>query len=200
MLMGSLRSMNLLGYRLMTDKTRQDRPSAASMDDLGLQEDWMAWKEEEQETRLTWAAFEYDCTLCTLTNRRGAVDLAELPQKLPCIEILWDAPSAQAWKALKSHVSGNKFDVSLAEALRDNLAGRIHEGLTAWGKRLCAQVIGRLLWDLKQLQIMSMSNFLGLTSLLSAQRESKIALLDGLNNLSRSMASPASIADLIHSK
>lgn len=192
--------MNLLGCRLTTDSNRHDCLTSTLTTESTLQEDWAAWKEEEREIRLTWASFEYDCTLCTLTNRRGAVDLAELPDKLPCSESLWEAPSAQAWNVLRSHLPGDKSNASFPDALRDNLAGKTHRGLTAWGKRLGAQVIGRLLWDLKQLQIMSMPDFLGLTSLLSAQHQSKTALLDGLDRLTESMASPGSIADLINYK
>lgn len=154
--------------------------------------------------RVVWASFEYDCTLSTLTNRRGAVDLAELPTRLPCPEAVWEAPSAPAWNALRTHHSDRTMNASLPEALQKTLAAGVlpeqNTDLPPWGKRLCAQVIGRLLWDLKQLQIMSMSDFLGMKSLFAAQRQTKSALLHGLDKLADSMNTPGSIAELINYK
>lgn len=200
MLIGSLRCMNLLGCLPVAEGNRKDAQPSVSAREPSAPEDWMAWKEKELEIRLTWSAFEYDCTLCTLTNRRGAVELAELPSKLPCSETLWDAPSAQAWNALRSHIPAGKLNASFRDALRNSMDGKVHRDLTAWGKRLCAQVIGRLLWDLRQLQIMSMPDYLCLTSLLSAQRQSRTELLGRLDRLTNSMASPSSTSDLINYK
>jgi hypothetical protein len=88
--------------------------------------------------------------------------------------------------------------VFFTQLLRNILAGKsIPEDVSSWGKRLCAQVIGRLLWDLKQLQV---SDYLGLPSLAKAQRQTNVALLRGLNTLSDAMISPTSSSDLISFK
>lgn len=205
MLMGSLRGMSLLGTQLILGQTRPSLPKASpTADASALYNDWIRWKKEEQEIRVVWASFEYDCTLSTLTNRRGAVDLAELPTRLPCPEAVWEAPSAPAWNALRTHHSDRTMNASLPDALQKTLAAGVlpeqNTDLPPWGKRLCAQVIGRLLWDLKQLQIMSMSDFLGMKSLFAAQRQTKSALLHGLDKLADSMNTPGSIAELINYK
>lgn len=72
--------------------------------------------------------------------------------------------------------------------------------LGSWAKRLCAQVMGRLLWDLKQLEVVAMPEYCGLGSLISAHRESKTSLLKGLNSLVESLATPLSTSDLISYK
>lgn len=171
-----------------------------------LAHEWNTWIIQEQERRAAWAAFEYDCSLCTLTSRRGAVDLGELPQQLPCMEALWDATSAHAWLALRSRLDENSVSPRLSAVLKaasstaDGAVGNTHQQLTlgSWAKRLCAQVVGRLLWDLKQLEIVTMPEHLGLlSSLQSAQQKSKQELLDTLRNLFALTASPSSTSELI---
>lgn len=164
---------------------------------------WRAWIAREQERRAAWAAFEYDCSLCTLTSRRGAVDLGELPQHLPCLEALWEAASATAWYALRSRVPTSSFSPSLSEVLKT--ASSVTQGreltLGSWAKRLCAQVVGRLLWDLKQLEVVTMPEHLGLLpSLTDAHRQSKEDLLVVLRNLFALTMSPSSTSDLITHK
>lgn len=194
--------MALLKPRLGFEEHKRDFKGPTSTTDAPtLHAEWLCWKDQEQQKRVTWASFEYDCSLCTLTGRRGAVDLSELPSKLPCSEALWDAPSAQAWNALMSHLSPIATEASFPDMLRNVLHGKpIPTSLTPWSRRLCAQVCGRLLWDLKQLEIMSMSEFLGLPSLLTAQRQTKSVLMHGLINLAESMDSPTSTGELINSK
>lgn len=81
------------------------------------------------------------------------------------------------------------------------LAGKpIPEHISSWGKRLCAQVIGRLLWDLKQLEIISMRDCFGLPSLSAAQQRPKASLLLALDNLLESINKPISTIDLISYK
>jgi hypothetical protein len=122
----------------------------ASAGTAETQASWLQWINQEQEKRLAWSVFEYDCSLCTLTNRRGMVDLGELPSKLPCPEALWEAPSAQAWRTLSSRSSTVYFGLSLMSVVRAITAGKkMPTGLSSWGRRLCGQVIGRLLLGLE---------------------------------------------------
>ncbi|KAM0515925.1 hypothetical protein ACHAO3_006120 [Verticillium nonalfalfae] len=69
--------------------------------------------------------------------------------------------------------------------------------LGTWAKRLCGQVIGRLLWDLKQLEIVAMPEHFGLTSLLSAHQQSKQSLLGALQKLLESMDTVSTTSELI---
>ena len=69
-----------------------------------------------------------------------------------------------------------------------------------WGKRLCAQIIGRLLWDLKQLESLSTTEFFGLASLFKGHQQSKASLLRGLDSLLVSMNEPSSASDLVSYK
>ncbi|KIX06137.1 uncharacterized protein Z518_04111 [Rhinocladiella mackenziei CBS 650.93] len=196
-LIGCLRGMGLLKSRVSTEFEKDDVINGVSTSDPSSE--WLRWKDQEQEKRIAWSSFEYDCSLCTLTSRRGAVDLPELPSHLPCAEPLWDAPSAQAWIALYSRSSPTARGAPTSKMLRNILAGKpVPEDLPAWSRRLCAQSIGRLLWDIKQLDIMSTTEYLKLPSLAIAQRQTKSTLLQGLNALCESMYNLSSTAELIH--
>jgi hypothetical protein len=163
--------------------------------------EWIAWASRERDIRTAWASFEYDCSLCTLTSRRGAVDLNELPQRLPCADSLWEAPSGPAWAALRSRFGPKAMGVAFSSVIAAALAGKpLPEYTSFWAKRLCSQIIGRLLWDLKQLEIISMRDCFGLASLSTAQRHPKASLLVALDNMLESMDSPISTADLISYK
>ncbi|CAK7226802.1 hypothetical protein SEUCBS140593_006365 [Sporothrix eucalyptigena] len=274
-LVGGLRGMGCLTTRLsLEDKIEQEQqqhtsgrdgsatgtthPSTPtlSIDPATQHEQWMAWVKREREKRTAWSSFEYDCSLCTLTGRRGAVDLSELPSRLPCAETLWDAPSATAWAALRTrlHPDAQGAQVSLVlkvalsrdhdedladeddaghenDSPSDEDGGDMSEGgsgtyvgtdrdtprvsagtsttitssassttapqVSFWGKRLCAQVIGRLLWDLKQLETLSTSEYFGMPSLSTAHAANKVRLLRALDHLLVSMDQPATVADLI---
>lgn len=191
--------MGLLKSRVGGEIEKEDNRKIISIDNPTTE--WLRWKDQEQDRRIAWSSFEYDCSLCTLTSRRGAVDLPELPSHLPCAEPLWDAPSAQAWAALYNRSSPTARAAPTSKILRNLLAGKgTPVDLPAWSKRLCAQSIGRLLWDIKQLDIMSTSEYLKLPSLSMAQRQTKGALLQGLNVICESMDSLNSTAELIHFK
>lgn len=197
----------------------------SSLITAALQEQWLSWMYRERKKRTAWSSFEYDCSLCTLTGRRGAVDLSELPSRLPCAETLWDAPSATAWAALRTRLhpdaQGALVSVVVRGALRDDSADTssdngslpsLHsstgtsnshtksQGVSFWGKRLCAQVIGRLLWDLKQLETLATSQYFGMPSLSTAQTANKVRLLRALDDLLVSMDQPTTVADLISYK
>jgi hypothetical protein len=86
---------------------------------------------------------------------------------------------------------------NLSKVLKQALAGReLPSSLGFWAKRLCAQVIGRLLWDLWQIEVVAMPEYLGLGSIVAAHQDTKRSLLKGLNNLVESLSSPSSTSDL----
>jgi hypothetical protein len=72
--------------------------------------------------------------------------------------------------------------------------------LSSWAKRLCGQIIGRLLWDLKQLDTLSLSGWLGLPQLQSVPNQAKISLLQSFDNLTLSINCPLSTKELIDYK
>lgn len=193
--------MGLLGSSSwgIIDDSQDNIESTCAENDLELlNRQWLSWVSEEHECRSTWAAFEYDCSLCTLTSRRGAIDLSELPRQLPCNESLWNATSAQAWLALRSRAN---IAPNLSATLKDIFSGKeIRVTIGTWARRLCSQVIGRLLWDLKQLEVVAMPEHFGLSSLLGAHQQSKKFLLRSLDHLLDSMASPSNTPELISYK
>lgn len=193
--------MELLSPRLSMESDTQDLNTSPSADNSIIHNEWITWASRERKVRTAWASFEYDCSLCTLTSRRGAVDLSELPQCLPCAETLWEAPSGNAWAALRLRLGSNAMGATFSSVIVAALAGKpIPEHVSSWGKRLCTQVIGRLLWDLKQLEIISMRDCFGLPSLSAAQQKPKASLLLALDNLLGSMDKPISTIDLISYK
>lgn len=193
--------MGLLQSRLNVNSEEEQEGTNATSNGEILDLEWKSWISREAGRRAAWAAFEYDCSLCTLTSRRGIVDLSELPNFLPCADYIWSATSAQAWYALQSRLDANTINPSLSKMLRLALAGReLPSALGFWAKRLCSQVIGRLLWDIKQLEVMAMPEYCGLGTLISAQRDSKASLLKGFNTLMESLSAPLSTSDLISYK
>jgi hypothetical protein len=197
-LIGSLRGMGLLSARLSVEPEVPDPATPTSAENSIVQGEWITWASREQAKRTAWASFEYDCSLCTLTSRRGAVDLSELPQRLPCADSVWEAPSANAWAALQSRLGPSAMAPTSSSVITAVLAGKpVPTHVSSWGKRLCAQIIGRLLWDLKQLEIISMRDCMGLSSLSTAQQRPKASLLHALDNLLESMNTPVSTIDLI---
>ena len=117
---------------------------------------WHTWRKKEELKRLAWSIFEYDCSFSTLSNRRGAITLNDISTRMPCAEALWEAPTAQAWNAL---LESGVFPLSAEKGsefyptLRDVISGKMSpEALTSWGRRLCAQAMGRILWDFKELE------------------------------------------------
>ncbi|VTT68876.1 unnamed protein product, partial [Fusarium fujikuroi] len=197
LLIGGLRGIGLLNPRSSVTLSQDHETIRCSEDDHVLMEDWKEWIRIESGRRASWAAFEYDCSLCTLTSRRGIVDLSELPSELPCPESMWNASSARAWFALMSRLGQGDSRPNLSRVLKQALAGReLPSSLGSWAKRLCAQVIGRLLWDLWQIEVVAMPEYLGLGSIVAAHQDTKRSLLKGLNNLAESLSSPSSTSDL----
>jgi hypothetical protein len=200
MLVGSLRGLGALSSRLSIEQDscrNRDSELRTAQGSGTVQDDWYRWRDSEREIRLAWSSFEYDCTLCTLTNRRGAVDLSELPATLPSAETLWQAPSAQAWKALQQQ-SPHAEGAVLSGLLRSLLAGEMLPSyVSSWGKRLCSQIVGRLLWDLKQMEAIWVSDYLGVTDLSTAQKQMKKTLLVAFGNLATTMRLANSNSELI---
>lgn len=196
-MIGGLRGIGLLNPRSSITLSQDHEAIRGSEDDHVLTKDWKNWIKMESGRRASWAAFEYDCSLCTLTSRRGIVDLSELPSELPCPESMWNATSARAWFALMSRLGQDDSRPNLSKVLKQALAGReLPSSLGSWAKRLCAQVIGRLLWDLWQIEVVAMPEYLGLGSIVAAHQDTKRSLLKGLNNLVESLSSPSSTSDL----
>lgn len=199
--MGGLRGLGFLGSGSSADLDESPENILFPADPDMLIDEWRAWVTRESGRRAAWAAFEYDCSLCTLSSRRGIVDLSELPSLLPCVEPLWNASSAQAWFALRSQLGPDILSPRLFPVLKLAIAGGdIPPFLGSGAKRLCAQVVGRLLWDFKQLEVVAMPGHCGLGSLTSAHRESKTSLLKGLDSLVESLATPLSTSDLVSYK
>lgn len=191
--------MGLLASRLSIEGEKTDlQPSRSTTNMDDVQGEWIQWIDHEREKRVAWASFEYDCSLATLTGRRGAVDLGELPCRFPCAEALWEAPSAQAWRSL----SLLSYSGTSVAAVLERVMSRksVPEELSSWGKRLCCQIIGRLLWDMKQLEVAYLSKALRLPSLLAVQHQGKLSLLDGFENIRRSIRNPVSSKELIDHK
>ncbi|KAF5695400.1 het-E-1 heterokaryon incompatibility protein [Fusarium denticulatum] len=197
LLIGGLRGIGLLNPRSSITLSHEHEISRGLEDHHVLANDWKNWIKMESGRRAAWAAFEYDCSLCTLTSRRGIVDLSELPSELPCPESMWNATSARAWFALMSRLGQDDSRPNLSKVLKQALAEReLPSSLGSWAERLCAQVIGRLLWDLWQIEVVAMPEYLGLGSIVAAHQDTKRSLLKGLNNLVESLSSPSSTSDL----
>lgn len=140
------------------------RPAAGHMSppdsDPGLEHRWQYWKQQEGFKRLAWGIFEYDSSFSTLSNRRGAITLSDICTRMPCSEALWEAPTAAAWRALfvSNPTPSLNPDLEIRgfpfyPTLKDIMSGRQDaRTITSWGKRICAQAMGRIMWDVKELE------------------------------------------------
>lgn len=138
-------------------KSTEDTPLQRDTNEK-LEARWNAWRKQEELKRLAWSIFEYDCSFSTLSNRRGAITLNDISTRMPCAEALWEAPNAQAWASLLELRTFTQTPYAdkgtlFYPTLRDVISEKVSpETLTSWGKRLCAQAMGRILWDFKELE------------------------------------------------
>lgn len=189
------RPMQMNSDEIHDDYTATDR----SEQDVVSQ--WEQWRDTERKVRLAWAIFEYDCTLSSLTNRKGTVDVHELPDHLPCAESLWEAHSAHIWKTLASVKSTQAVGLHLPSLLQKTLSQRASlDDVPAWSKRICAQVFSQLLWDIKRIEIASMPGFLGLPQMIAIHQPMNSILLKCLIRLRNSALNPISTSDLVHTQ
>lgn len=171
------------------------------MDGPELEAAWLAWRDKEIEKRMAWAVFEFDCTLSTMTSKRAAFRIAELPSRLPCSESIWEAHSARAWAALVPFSASPPTGLLFYPVLRQIIAkGTVPSNAPAWAKRLCAQAIARILHDMKETQDASAPNVLGLPSMTEAHEQTKRSLLASLGALEGSLATPMCTADVVNMK
>ncbi|KAF3921579.1 hypothetical protein AA313_de0204845 [Arthrobotrys entomopaga] len=150
-----------------------------------VQQHWLHWKEEESKKRLAWCVFEVDYAVSALTNRRGNIALTDLCLPLPCEEILWEAPDAQTWAALyPRHKSVPPRGMPFYLILRDIMNGHQDQlNLSSWGRRLCAEGINRMIWDIRELEISPLGRVVQLPILSVGLKPAKDDLLKGLMTL-----------------
>ncbi|KAK9248538.1 fungal-specific transcription factor domain-containing protein [Lipomyces tetrasporus] len=167
--------------------------------DEELEKLWHAWRDEEMGKRLAWSVFEYDSSISTLSSRRGCMALNDLCNDMPCDERLWEAPTAREWAAYAFPAGQKNLARGLPfyPTLRDLIAGAISPDVVPnWGKRLCAQAMGRILWDFRELEDSALSRILPVPP--TDYSQSKETLLRALMYLHDSMTDPYNILDMVH--
>ncbi|KAF4552545.1 Fungal specific transcription factor domain-containing protein 13 [Elsinoe fawcettii] len=66
-----------------------------------LQQTWRQWISDEQQKRLGLCMFLFDCQFSALLNAQPYIGkAATVHAVLPCADMYWQAPKAQAWKIL----------------------------------------------------------------------------------------------------
>ena len=202
-LVASLRRIGMLKAQFQTasDEAQELFKAGDDHDNQSTMSMWHQWRDKEWKTRLAWAIFEYDCTLSTLTNRRGTIDVHEVPGRLPCAEALWEAQTAQLWRALAAvrptQLPGHPLPAVLKRLVSH---GTLPDDATSWSKRLCAQVVTRQLWDLKRIELASMPDFLGLPHIVVMHQPASNLLLQALTCLRNSMLTPTSASEIVHTQ
>lgn len=189
----------------MPDPLRTDAKNLEVMSGSELQDVWMAWRDRESSKRMAWCVFEFDCVLATTTSKKPAFRVAELPPRLPCEESLWEAHSARAWAALVSFSassgSSSSSGLPFYPTLREIIAtGKARGDMPAWALRICAVALGRVLYDLKEMQDASAPRVLGLPSMSRAYHETRRTLLASLESLAASVGRPRCTADVVNMK
>lgn len=202
LLVTGLRELGVLSSDAeQNESTKIDFQGLKRMDATTLEQSWNRWRDMELERRVAWSVFEFDCTLSTLTGKRGAFSISELPNKLPCSESLWDAPSANAWASVVSFSASPPGGLPFYPLLRNIISRKtVPESVPAWAKRICALVISRLLWDLREMEDASSPEVLGLPSLVDSHKATRENLLASLMSVSNSLSRPACTYDVINMK
>ncbi|WP_237150030.1 hypothetical protein, partial [Metapseudomonas otitidis] len=70
----------------------------------------------------------------------------------------------------------------------------------SWSKRICALVISRLLWDLREMRDASTPDVLGLSSLSDSHKAALQSLLGSLMALNDSLTTPTCTYDVVNMK
>lgn len=171
------------------------------MSPLALERAWNCWRDTELKRRIAWSVFEFDCSLSTLTSKRGAFSISELPTKVPCPENVWEAPSANAWASLAGLCTSPPSGILFCPLLRETIAqNSISSTVPPWGKRICALVICRLLWDLREIEDISSSKLLGISSSVDIHKATREGLLSSLSAVSSSLSRPNCLNDVVNLK
>lgn len=166
-----------------------------------LEQTWNTWRDSELDKRIAWSVFEFDCTLSTLTGKRGTFSVSELPVKLPCSENLWDAPSSNAWASVVSFSASPPGGIPFYPLLRSIISRQVvPDFVPSWSKRICALVISRLLWDLREMRDASAPDVLGLSSLSDGHKAALQNLLDSLMAINDSLTTPTCTYDVMNMK
>lgn len=195
----SLRGIGVLADDSDLDDVTADPASLRQMEDAALEEAWDKWRARELMKRVAWMVFEFDCTISTMTNKRGAFNISELPTRLPCADSVWEAHSARTWQSMVSFSAGSVAGSSFY-GLMQNLSGAKADltVVPAWAKRLCALSISRILWDLKEMKTASAPNMFGIPSLAAGYKASSESMLQSLDALNASLSSPISTAEIVN--
>lgn len=194
-MLASLRGMGVLSDGIATEYTEAVSSQVKHLDAAGLEIAWQEWRDKEAKIRVAWTVFEFDCTIATMTGKRGVFSLNELPSRLPCSENLWEAPTAKAWASMLVFNKQSGAFYPLFQRLM--VSNSPPHSLSAWSKRLLAQALGRLHTDLKELEDSSMPSMLGLASLAESQRTSRRTVLVALSSLSDSLSAPSSTTEIV---
>ncbi|PSN72957.1 hypothetical protein BS50DRAFT_174443 [Corynespora cassiicola Philippines] len=199
LLVTSLRGLGILSSDTEhNDVYALDPKQLKKMSAPALEASWLQWRDKEMEKRISWSVFEFDCVLSTLTSKRGAFRIAELPSRLPCCENIWSAHSAQAWVAILPFATSSPPGMLFYPLLQDIIAGKPVPGHTpAWGKRLCVHALSRMLWDLREVEDAGINN-LGLSALATAHQETKHSLLQALLALEAALSRPTSTFEIVN--
>ena len=178
-----------------------DLRNLETMNNAELQDAWLAWRDKESMKRMAWSVFEFDCVLSTTTSKKPAFRISELPPRLPCNENIWEAHSARAWAALVSFATSPTNGLPFYPTLREIIAtGKARHDMPAWALRICAVAVGRVLYDLKEMQDASAPRILGMPSMAQAYHETRQTLLAGLESLAASLGKPTCTADVVNMK
>ncbi|KEF59378.1 uncharacterized protein A1O9_04222 [Exophiala aquamarina CBS 119918] len=194
-MLASLRGMGVLSDSVASEDKDTVSSQVKHLHIAELERAWQEWREKEAKLRVAWTVFEFDCTIATMTGKRGVFSLNELPPRLPCSDSLWEAPTAKTWASILAfNNQPGAFYPLFQNLMASNTPPR---SLPAWSKRLLAQALSRLHTDLKELEDCSMPSMLGLASLAESQRTSRKRMLAALSSLHDSLSAPKSTTEIV---
>ncbi|KAL9056029.1 MAG: hypothetical protein Q9162_003208 [Coniocarpon cinnabarinum] len=82
---------------------------------------WYRWIDAEERKRTLFAIFHMSSLLVVAWNHPPALQNSGISQSLPCDELLWRAPTPQAWAARRRELGGSDGSMPFQDALRELL-------------------------------------------------------------------------------
>ena len=78
-MLASLRGMGVLSDGVANADSDSGVSEVRQFDIAELELAWHEWRDKEAKNRVAWTIFEFDCTIATMTGKRGVFSLNELP-------------------------------------------------------------------------------------------------------------------------
>lgn len=134
-----------------------------------------------------------------MTGKRGIINLTELPPIPPCSETLWEDSRFNDWDFLKGQILLAEGSARLTTQLHLMMTEcTFGNNLSLSAKKIFGQVMGRILWEHEELDIILEPYIPDFCSSSETTDRRRTKLLQGLYVLRNSLSNLFSATGIIH--